>query len=91
MSGNIFIKDPAAELDYRWDWSTWLGEDAISGTPVITAQSGITVKSQSNTTTAVTVWLTGGTVGNHYEVTCRIVTAGGRTDERSIVIWCENR
>lgn len=84
---DTFVKDPDAVLDFTFDWTTWLAGDTITGTPVITVESGITKDSQSNTTTAVTVWLSGGTAGTQYTVACKIQTAGGRTEERSITIW----
>ena len=90
MEQPSFIKDPQAVLDYRWDWSAWLGADTIA-TATITVPTGITKDSQTNTTTAVTAWLSGGTVRTSYAVTCRIVTAAGRTDERSITIVVAER
>lgn len=80
-----FVKDVEAELDYSIDWSDWLGIDTI-GTSTWVADSGITVESDSNTTTVATVWLSGGTVNTYYRVTNTIVTAAGRTDERSIYV-----
>lgn len=80
-----FVKDPDAILDYKVDWATWLGSDTISAV-TWTVPTGITQTAVSNTTTAVTIWLRGGTVGTTYEVACKITTAGGRTDERTIEI-----
>lgn len=82
-------KDPDAVLDYKFDWSTWLDTDTISSY-TITA-SGVTVDSDSNTDTVVTVWLSGGTEGDFASVACRIVTAGSRTDERTAIIEIANR
>lgn len=84
-------KDAEAVLDYTVDWSTWLGADTISGTPTWNVPTGLTKDSQSNTTTAATAWLSGGTAGVDYMVECKIVTAGGRTDERSIEIRVRER
>lgn len=84
-----FIKDPDAVLDYQFDWSDWLSSDTISSY-TITA-SGITVDSDSNTDTAVTVWLSGGTVGDAATVECKIVTAASRTDERTIKLAIRNK
>lgn len=78
-----FTKDPSAILDYQLDWSEWLGSDTIAS-HTVTAATGLTVVSSTATTSAVTMWLSGGTAGTSYVVTCRVVTAGGRTDERSI-------
>jgi hypothetical protein len=87
---NSFVKDSDAVLDYLWDWSAWLGDDTIAS-HTVTAATGITLASSTATSTAVTAWLSGGTVGQSYAVTCRIVTAAGRTDERSSIIRVQNR
>jgi len=80
-----FTKDPSAVLDYQIDWSTWLGTDTIT-TSTWTVPTGITQASATNTTTTATVWVSGGKAGQRYTLVNRIVTAGGRTDERSIEI-----
>ena len=77
-----FRKDPSAVLDYVWDWSAWLAGDTITS-HTVTAADGITVDSSTVADGAVTVWLSGGTARQTYEVTCQIVTAGGRTDDRT--------
>lgn len=84
-----FVKDPGALKDYIFDWTTWIGADTITGTPVITVPTGITLASQSNTAKAVTVWLSGGTTGQTYQVACKITTAGARVDPRTIKILIE--
>ena len=81
-----YNKDPDAVLDYSVDWSTWLGSDTISSSTWPVVPSGITKDSDTNDTTGTTVWLSGGTAGQTYLLTNRIVTAGGRTDDRSITI-----
>ncbi len=53
--------------------------------------TGLTKDSDSATTTAVTVWLSGGTAGTSYSVACRIVTSSARTDERTINIKVTER
>lgn len=81
----VFKKDPNAILDYTFDWSAYLtpiGDTISSVTWVPT--SGITKVSQSNSTTTATAFVSGGVVGNVETLTCRIVTTGGRTDDRSI-------
>jgi len=86
----VRVKDPDAVLDYQFDWSEWLGSDTIS-TSTWTVPSGITKDSQSNTTTTTTIWLSGGTAGGEYTVTNQIVTAGGRTEDRSFTIKVQNK
>lgn len=75
-------KDPDEVLDYQIDWSSNLDSGDTISTSTFTAATGLTKDSESNTTTASTVWLSGGTFGKSYLVTCRIVTAQARTKER---------
>ena len=84
------FKDPDSQKDYGFDWDEWLAEvdDTIQSSVWIVAP-GITKLSESNTTTGTTIWLGGGTVGTAYIVTNRIVTVGGRTDDRSLIISCK--
>jgi hypothetical protein len=84
-------KDPDAVLDWVWDWNEWLDEgETISASSFITSV-GITVDSELNTTKTATVWLSGGTAGQVYQVTNRITTSSGRTDDRSITIRVTER
>lgn len=85
-----FIKDPSAILDYTIDWTDWLEADTISSSSW-TIPAGLTKTSEATTTKKATAWLSGGTLGQFYTVTNRVVTAGGRTDERSIVIVVAQR
>ncbi len=81
-----FIKDPDATLDYTVDWTDWLmADDEIQSASWVTP-AGLTVESESHTTTAATVWLSGGQAGSEYAVVSRIVTADGREDDRTIWI-----
>ena len=87
------IKDPDAVLDYSIDWSAWLGSDTITTSDWIVAgaDSDLAVDSDSKSTTAATVWLSGGTLGLTYTMTNRITTADGRTDHRSISVQILHR
>jgi hypothetical protein len=86
-----FVKDPNAVLDYQFDWSAWLpvGDTIVSHTA--TVSTGLTKDSSANTTTSVTIWLSGGTAGTTYTAACKIVTTQGRTDERTIQIQVVDR
>jgi hypothetical protein len=82
-----FIKDPNAVLDYMWDWSAWLASGDTISTSTVTIASGDVVKnSESHTTTTVTAWLSAGTDTTEAQVTARVVTAQGRTDDRTITL-----
>jgi hypothetical protein len=80
-----YSKDPDAMLDYTNDWSDWLDGDVISSSSW-TADTGITVYGDSYDDETATAWISGGTVGTAYDITNQIVTAAGRTDERTIRI-----
>jgi hypothetical protein len=86
------MKDPNAILDYTVDWVNWLAEisDALSSHSVI-CPAGITCTSSVISGTGVVIWLSGGTEGTTYQIVCRVVTDGGRTDDRSIFIQIKER
>jgi hypothetical protein len=97
-----FIKDPNAVLDFKFDFaaltngsgtSNWLATGETISTATVTADTGLTVDSSSitDTSTSVTVWLSGGTANTDYDVLCRIVTSASRTDDRTMVIKVRQR
>jgi len=78
------LKDPNASLDYRIDWSDWLGTDTIStSTWTVSPAGGLTLGSSSVAAKTATTFLSGGTAGQVVRVTNRITTAIGRIDDRS--------
>lgn len=76
--------DPNANLPYRWDWSSWLEDGDTIDSHTMIVPVGLTLGTHENTTTAVTAWLSGGTAGAAYTVTCRVETDDGLIDDRSI-------
>ncbi len=93
MAIAVFTKDPDSVLDYTIDWSNWLtaaGSDTISSSSW-TVGTGITEDSDSNTTTTATIVVSGGTAGTDYDLANKVVTAGGRTVERTITIKVRQR
>lgn len=91
MNRATYIKDPQAILDWVFDWSQWLAVAETITARTITVDAGITKDSDTATSTAVTVWLSGGTDGVAYQVACRITTSSARTDERTITIRVQQR
>jgi len=92
---SIFPKDPDAVLDYAFDWATnWLdvAETISSHTIAITgADSALVKDSDAEDSGTVTVWLSAGTAGLTYAVSCEIVTSQSRTDERTIYVKVRER
>jgi hypothetical protein len=90
----LWEKDPDADKDYVFDWSAWLGADVIQ-TSTWVVDAGLTVgtgpKAPSHDGATATVWLSGGTVNKVYRVTNRVVTTGGRTDDRTAEIWVKQQ
>ena len=88
-----FLKDPNAILDYKFDWSNWLEAGEIIASHVIVVSTGITKDSSSNDDDSVTVWLSGGSAGVSYNVTCRITTdtLPARVEDRTMKIQVVER
>ena len=86
-----FFKDPSDVLDYVVDYVHWLAADSDTiSTSTWSVETGITIDSETETATAATVWLSGGTAETRYLVTNTIVTAGGRTKIVSLNIIVED-
>lgn len=87
-----YKKDPDAILDYTFDWAPYLlpTTDTIA-TATWLPDAGLTVVSQSHTASTATAFVSGGTAGQSLNLTCRITTAGGRTDDRTITLVIVNR
>lgn len=86
-TSNLKTKDPDSVVDYGIDWSSYLASnnDTIASSSWI-VPAGLTKASDSHTADHAFVWLSGGTVGSTYQITNRITTAGGRTEDESIHI-----
>ena len=81
-------KDPAADLDYSFDWTAWLnGDTIVTSTWTLQTGSGMTSHATSISGGDHTItWLSGGTIGGPYRVTNRITTTAGRIDDRSFEV-----
>jgi len=78
-------KDPDEILDYQMDWSSRLVGDIISvSTWVLPVGSTLNKVAESKTTTSTTIWLSGGTLGERYELLNRIDTAAGRKMDQTV-------
>lgn len=87
-------KDPNSTLDYKFDWTDWLGNDVIASaiveisnnatTPLLVAELPV-ISADSK---SVTVWVSGGALNTIPRLTVRITTVGdgthNRIDDRSL-------
>lgn len=86
MSLKKFVQDPDEVLDYTIDWSEWLAEGDTITAATSTPDAGITVDSTSFTVNSTTIWISGGTPGEKYNISVHVTTNGGREGDRSITI-----
>lgn len=80
----IGTKTPDEVKDYSLDWSKDIGIDVIANganSSWAVSPSGVTVtqSSLSGGGTLTTVWISGGVIGQAYEVKNTITTTAGRT------------
>lgn len=83
-------KDPAAIKDYEFDWTDWLTAGEVISLADVTVGAGLTkdVASIVNSSTGVQVFVSGGTDGEKYKITCEVTTDSTptRTELRSIYV-----
>lgn len=98
MANNNHVKDPSAVVDYAVDWQLY-GDSALAP-PLTIATSAFTISpveagglladAQTFEGKKAAVRLSGGIVGQIYQITNRITLSNGMTDERSFVVRVEN-
>lgn len=81
------IKDPNAVLDFPISFASWLADisDSYLSHSVIVSGS-IICDSSTQSAGVITPIISGGVVGEPCSFTIRIVTAGGRTDDRTFYL-----
>jgi hypothetical protein len=84
--GVYIEKDPYAVLDYTLDWTNWMPDGDTITSVAVTADSGITIDSTSNTDYIVTAYISGGTAGTIYNVEYKIDTTNGLKDSSNFRI-----
>ena len=88
----MFLKDPAARLDYAVDWSAnTLGTATIAGSTWDVEPAGLTVSAEVASGTRTGATLDGGIPGLVYRVVNRIALSDGRSDDRALVVRIEAR
>lgn len=86
-----YTKDPQAVLDYSLDWSLWLSDLEAITVAAWSVPAGLTKDSETLDSAIATVWVSGGTAGVDYTITCTVTTDQGRTDQRSLLLRCRDR
>jgi hypothetical protein len=84
--GAYIEKDPYAVLDYSLDWTNWMPSGDTITSISVTADTGITIDSTTNTDYIATANISGGTAGTIYNIEFKIVTTNGLQDSRNFRI-----
>lgn len=99
------LKDPAATLDYTFNWTPYLAamlDDGLPAAPDVISSALCTISSNAEGTDAsvvqtaiegayVTAWVAGGNEGETLKLTCQITTTGGRIELRSVYLKIKAR
>ena len=84
-------KTPGATLDFQQDWSDWLASGDTIASSSWSVETGLTVDSESDTTTTATAVISGGTAGKVYKVENSIVTANGLDETMTWFVAVQTR
>lgn len=80
-----WIRDDSSVLDYMFDWTSWLTSDDVL-TDASVGSTGLFIQKVERYASQVIAWISGGVAGTDYDVTCRVYSSTGRTDERTAKI-----
>ncbi len=85
--------DPDSDLDYKAEWTAWLAEGETIANATWILSTNITGHDESHDDTTATIWLTDADATSVRTVTatCRITTNQGRTDDRTITLFIQER
>lgn len=90
------VKDPDALLDYSFDWTAWLAvstpaDTIATHTCTVSGATTAEVENESEAGGVVTAWVSGGAVGDKIALKCKITSASGRVDERTVYLKVKER
>lgn len=95
MTVPVYWADPDSVLDYGRDWTEELDGDTIDTSSWAldpdNVDAALVIENDDHDASTTIVWLSGGTVGVEYTVTNHITTAGGRTEDASIIVVIEQK
>ncbi len=89
----VYVKDPGATLDYAINWNAGYLQsgETLSSSIWTIFPADMTQISATSTAGVASITVSGGAAGQIYQLSNRITTSLGRTDERSITIRVEQR
>jgi len=79
------VKDPNAVLDYPISFVDWLADVSDTyASHTVTCSGTLVCNSSSESAGVITVWLSGGRLGEVETFTIRITTVAGRVEDRTL-------
>jgi len=91
----IFLKDPAASLDYSVDWAAgYLGGQTITASNWTVSPieaGGVSLLATSSSPTRSSATLAGGIAGHVYRISNFVTLSDARSDERQLTVRVEQR
>jgi len=91
MSIPKYTKQPGDKLDYDIDFNEWLSSSDSLDSVDVTADTGITIVNSTIVGSVVKVWISGGTDGEIYKITVKVITVEGRIKEQEFKIKVKER
>lgn len=90
---SLYVKDPSATLDYSINWNAGYLQsgETLSSSIWTIFPAGMTQNSAASAAGVASITVSDGAAGQIYQLTNRITTSQGRTDERSITVSVEHR
>lgn len=79
-------KDPNSRVDFKFDWTSHFTDGDKIVSAEIVPFDGLTVEEPIVSNNIVTVWCSGGNLGDRKLLTCRVHTVSGRIEDASVMI-----
>jgi hypothetical protein len=91
MSVALLTKDPNAMLDYGFDWTAYLNSQKTISNSTWIVPSGLTNNSTAVNGNVTTIVLSGGVLTKQYLIRNQVTFSDGTIDERSFVLWIQQK
>jgi hypothetical protein len=95
MSSNFyryqFPKDPDETLDYQFDWTAFIGTDAIASQSTVVVGASLVTSAIDGTNKKVNFRISGGVIDTPASIENTVTTTSGQIAQRTAVIKIKSR
>lgn len=91
MSGDLWLKDPAARLDCAVDWAGWLEGRTLGASAWRVTPEGLRVAASGVDGARAVATVEGGSAGCVYRLVNEVLASDGARDARQVVVRLETR